>query len=92
MLPEGVQPGQYYVATIEGRPSMRMTLDIKVSNRSDERTFKLGNMNIEPSYVATLIPCLQAIPHMLVTEPGILPSFGPSLHWMQDLRNSVHQP
>lgn len=89
MLPEGVQPGQYYVATIEGRPSMRMTLDIKVSNRNDNRTFTLGKLNIEPSYVATLTPCLQAVPHMLVAEPGILPSFGPSLHWMQDLRDSV---
>ncbi|WP_079437155.1 hypothetical protein [Zoogloea sp. LCSB751] len=92
MLPEGIQPGQYYVATIEGRPSMRMTLDIKVSNRNDDRTFKLGNMNIEPSYVATLTPCLQAVPYIVAAKPGILPSFGPSLHWMQDLRDSVGHP
>lgn len=89
MLPEGVQPGQNYVATIEGRPSMRMSLDICVSNYNDERFFKLGNMNVEPSYAATLIPCIQAIPHVVAAPAGIMPSFDPSLHWMQDLRDSV---
>ena len=89
MLPEGVLPGQYYVATIEGRPSMKMVLDLKVSNASDERVFKLGNLEAEPSYVATIVTCLQAIPHVCKAQPGILPSFGPTLHWMQDLRDSV---
>ncbi|OGB06235.1 MAG: hypothetical protein A3E25_00570 [Burkholderiales bacterium RIFCSPHIGHO2_12_FULL_69_20] len=89
MLPEGVAPGQYYVGTIEGRPSIRMALDLKVSHKSNDRVFKLGNMAVEPSYVATLVPCLQAIPHVCAAQPGVLPSFGPSLHWMADLRDSV---
>lgn len=89
MLPEGIQPGQYYVATIEGRPSMKMVLDIRVSNNSDERVFKLGNQEAEPAYIATIVTCLQTIPHICAAAPGILPSFGPTLHWMQDLRDSV---
>lgn len=92
MLPEGVSPGQYYVATIEGRPSLRMALDLKVSHKTQERTHQLGNMEVEPSYVATLVPCLQAVPHVCAASPGILPSFGPSLHWMRDLRDSAPQP
>lgn len=92
MLPEGIQPGQYYVATIEGRPSLKMALDIKVSNKNNDRVFKLGNLEVEPSYIATLMPCMQAIPHVVEAEPGILPSFGPSLHWMKDLRDSVNKP
>lgn len=89
MLPEGIQPGQYYVATIEGRPSVRMTLDFKVSNNSDETLYKLGNLEVEPAYVAVLVPCMQAIPHVCAAPAGLMPSFDPSLHWMQDLRNSV---
>ncbi|MDY0014046.1 MAG: hypothetical protein RBS40_14265 [Rhodocyclaceae bacterium] len=89
MLPEGIQPGQYYAATIEGRPSMRMSLDFKVSNKNDERFYKLGNMEVEPAYVATLVPCIQAIPHVCAAPPGLMPSFDPSLHWTQDLRDSV---
>ncbi|MBN1315272.1 MAG: hypothetical protein JXA42_07385 [Anaerolineales bacterium] len=89
MLPEGVQPGQNYVATIEGRPSMKMTLDFRVSNKNDDRFFSLGNMKVVPTYVATLVPCMQAIPHVVAAPPGIMPSFDPSLHWMQDLRDSV---
>ncbi|BAE85594.1 NAD(P)H-dependent amine dehydrogenase family protein [Desulfitobacterium hafniense] len=89
MLPAGVQPGQNYVATIEGRPSMRMTLDFKVSNKNDDSVFNLGNLQVTPTYVATLIPCIQAIPHVVAAAPGIMPSFDPSLHWMQDLRDSV---
>jgi hypothetical protein len=89
MLPEGVSPGQYYVATIEGCPSMKMSLDIKVSNYNDDRVYKFGNMEVEPSYVATITPCLQAVPHVCAAAPGPLPSFGPGLNWMQDLRDSV---
>ncbi|OGB01130.1 MAG: hypothetical protein A3E25_24285 [Burkholderiales bacterium RIFCSPHIGHO2_12_FULL_69_20] len=86
MLPEGVSPGQYYVASIEGRPSMRMALELKTSLHSDERAYTLGNMTVQPSYVATLMPCMQAIPHICAAEPGVLSAFGPSLHWMSDLR------
>jgi hypothetical protein len=89
MLPEGVEPGQYYVATIEGRPSMKMSLDLRVSNENDERFHQLGNMSAEPSYVATLAPCLQAIPHVVAAPAGLMPTFGPSLHWKQDLRDNT---
>lgn len=89
MLPEGIHPGEYYVATIEGRPSIKMALDIRVSNKNNDRFYQIGNMKVEPAYVATLTPCLQAIPHICAAEPGVLPSFGPSLHWMKDLRDSV---
>lgn len=89
MLPPGVQPGQYYVGTIEGRPSMKMTLDFCVSHHSDEKVFRMGNMEVEPGYIATIIPCVQAIPHVVKAPPGLMPSFDPSLNWKQDLRSSV---
>lgn len=89
MLPAGVQPGQNYLAIIEGRPSLKMALDFSVSNYSDERFFKLGNMDVEPAYVATVVPCIQSIPHVVAAPTGIMPSKNPSLHWMQDLRDAI---
>ena len=87
MLPEGVEPGEYYVGTIEGRPSMRMTLNYSVSNDSHERFFKLGNMEVEPSYIATIMPCIQAIPLVCAAAPGLMPSLDPSISWKQDFRD-----
>lgn len=87
MLPEGTYPGQYYIGTIEGRPSMKMTLDLRVSNHSDERLFKLGKLEAEPSYFATIMPCIQAIPAVCRAEPGLMPSLDPSINWKQDFRD-----
>ena len=87
MLPEGTQPGQYYVGTIEGRPSMKMTLDFSVSHQSNERFFHLGNIEAEPAYIATIMPCIQAIARVCTAKPGLLPSFDPSINWKQDLRD-----
>jgi 4-hydroxy-tetrahydrodipicolinate reductase len=92
MLPDGTRPGEDYVATIEGRPSMRMVLNFRVSHQSDALTYQLGNQAVEPTYVAILTPCMQAIPHLCAAPPGLLPSFDPSLHWMPDLRDSVARP
>jgi len=87
MLPAGVEPGEYYVGTIEGRPSMRMTLNYSVSNDCQERFFKLGNMEVEPSYIATIMPCIQAIPLVYAAAPGLMPSLDPSINWKQDFRD-----
>lgn len=89
MLPQGVEPGQHYVGLIEGRPSMRMTLNYSVSNQSKERFFKLGNMDVEPSYIATIMPCIQAIPLVFASAPGLMSSLDPSINWKHDFRDIV---
>jgi 4-hydroxy-tetrahydrodipicolinate reductase len=66
---------------------MKMTLDLCVSNTNSERFFKLGNVEAEPAYIATIMPCIQAIPSICKAEPGLLPSFDPSINWKQDLRD-----
>jgi hypothetical protein len=88
-LPRGIKPGQDYVVTIEGRPSMHMTLDFSVSNESEAKVFELGSMKVQPTYAATLMSVMQSIPHVVAGEPGILPSFTPRAHWMPDLRDTV---
>jgi 4-hydroxy-tetrahydrodipicolinate reductase len=86
MLPEGIQPDQYWVATIEGRPSLKMSIDLKASHEKNERFFKIGNMVSEAGYHGTIAPCLHSIPHICNAEPGVLPSFSPNIHWKQDPR------
>lgn len=89
MLPDGVQPKQYWVAEIEGRPSLKMVIDLSASRRHSERFYHIGKLRTEPGYHGTIAPCLQAIPHICAAKPGVLPSFGPGLHWMKDPRDSV---
>jgi hypothetical protein len=89
MMPPGSQPGQYWVAEIEGRPSMRMAIDLRTSLKGDQRRYHIGDLETEPGYHAVVAPCLQAIPHICAAPPGVLASFGPALHWMDDLRDSV---
>ena len=91
MLPEGVHPNQYWVAEIEGRPSLKMVIDLTASRQNNDRFYKIGKLQTEPGYHGTMAPCMQAIPHICIAKPGVLPSFGTSLHWMKDLRESVNQ-
>ena len=86
MLPEGVEPQEYWIATIEGRPSLKTVINIKTSLASSERFYQFGKMRSEPGYHSTIAPCLQAIPMICESPPGVMPSVGPRLHWMQDLR------
>jgi len=89
MLPEGVKPKEYWVAEIEGTPSVRMAIDLRTSLTGDDRYYGFGDLNSEPGYHGTVAPCLQAIPHVCTSPPGVLPSFGPGLHWKRDLRTAV---
>ena len=87
MLPEGVRPGEKWIVTIEGRPSMRMVVDLPASHRHKQRNYELGTFKSEPGYHGTIAPCLQAIPLICAARPGVVPSLGPPLHWSSDYRN-----
>ena len=89
MLPQTVRPGQYYQIEIEGRPSIRASIDLKTSLESEAPFYDVGSMKSEPSYHATIAPCLQAVTHVCRAGPGILPSFGPGLHWTHDYASPV---
>jgi 2,4-diaminopentanoate dehydrogenase len=84
MLPVAVAPGQYYKIAIEGRPSVSVSIDLKTSLEGDARFYEIGSMKSEPSYHATIAPCLQAVAYVCEAPAGILPSFGPGLHWRHD--------
>jgi 4-hydroxy-tetrahydrodipicolinate reductase len=87
-LPAGIQAGEYWVVEMEGVPSARMVIDLRTSLNSEQRTYKLGNIHTDPGYHATIAACMQAIPHVIAAEPGIVPTFAAPLHWKADLRTS----
>ncbi|HKT73523.1 MAG TPA: hypothetical protein VJQ47_11575 [Steroidobacteraceae bacterium] len=89
MLPDGVAPGEKWIATVEGRPSMRMVVNLRASHKNEDRSYQIGNLATEPGYHGTIAPCLLAIPLVCKAKPGLLPSFGPGLHWMKDPRDSL---
>ncbi|WP_236795219.1 hypothetical protein [Amycolatopsis sp. GM8] len=84
-LPDGVNPGEYWIVEIEGRPSARMTIDLRASLENDDRFFRVGARRTDPGYHGTIAACLQALPHVIAAPPGILPSFEAPLHWTRDL-------
>lgn len=75
-----------WVISIEGRPSIRTVIDMKADFETRGRYMVPGNPNFEASYHAIAAPCLQAIPHVVKAEPGILPVFHYPYHWVPDLR------
>jgi 2,4-diaminopentanoate dehydrogenase len=74
-----------WVVSIEGRPSMRTVIDLKADFETGGRYMIPGNPNFEASYHAVAAPCIQAIPHVVRAEPGILPVFHTTHHWNPDL-------
>lgn len=85
-LPDGVRPGEYWVIEMEGRPSARMVVDLRASLADRRRYYEIGDMRTDPGYHGTIAACMQAIPHVVAADPGVLPSFTAPLHWRRDLR------
>lgn len=86
MLPEGIRPGQYFALSIEGRPSVKVAIDIKASLKNNDRFVDLGKLQTEPGYHSVIAACLQAVPFVMAAAPGLLPSHEPAIHWKRDLR------
>jgi len=89
MLPEGARPGEDYVLTVEGTPSLSAGVSFKVSNKTDEKVIKFGNRAITPNYVVTIMSVIQTIPQVAEAKAGLMPSFNPGVNWMYDLRDTV---
>lgn len=76
----------YYRITVEGRPSVRVGLELKASARENARFF--AGDDSEPVYYATAGTMLQAIPGVIAHPPGVQSIAAPSnAHWRADLRD-----
>jgi hypothetical protein len=85
MRPFAVPSRDHWIITVEGRPSARLTLDLKASIERDE--YVSQEENAPAGMVATGIPLVQSIPSVCAHPAGIVYSqvFG---HWKKDLRAS----
>lgn len=81
MLPPGVEPNQYWVVTIEGRPSVKLVVDLKASMETQQRFLMIGDTPSEPGYHAVVASMLQAIPRICSAKPGYLPIARQAIHW-----------
>ncbi|MGE4432010.1 MAG: hypothetical protein AB7E05_14850 [Sphingobium sp.] len=75
----------YYVITIEGRPSMRIGVELRASIADYRRTAP-GDTTV-PVFYVTAVTMVQAIPSVIAASPGIKPIDTPSNgHWKADMR------
>ncbi|HKY90310.1 MAG TPA: hypothetical protein VJM11_04690 [Nevskiaceae bacterium] len=81
MFPPGVSPNEYYVVTLEGRPSVKLSLDIQASFDRRQHFVVEGDPASEPGYYATVATCLHAVPHVVKAQPGVLANPRTAWHW-----------
>jgi 4-hydroxy-tetrahydrodipicolinate reductase len=87
MQPEHSDIEHHWLVTIEGRPSLRMLLEVNASMETGAAHYD-GDPTSAGNY-AIGIPLIQAIPRVCESEPGILgpPPVGP--HWTAALGRSA---
>ncbi|MFA5629910.1 MAG: hypothetical protein WC997_00245 [Porticoccaceae bacterium] len=85
MRPAGVPSQDFYRITLEGRPSMRMSIELQASIANDQRL--VPGHPTEPAYYGTVIPLVQAIPSVVAAPPGVMTTKPPSnAYWKKDMR------
>jgi len=85
MRPHDVPTQDFYRITIEGRPSMRLSLELQASFENSQRL--IPGHPTEPAYYGTVIPMIQAIPSVCNAPAGVMKIKPPSnSHWKKDMR------
>jgi hypothetical protein len=77
MRPPGMT--EDFIISVEGRPSLRLGLDITAS--LDSRKRRYPDDPTTAGYYATLAPMILAIPEVVAHPPGIMSTPTPPLHW-----------
>lgn len=84
-IPEWAQGREdAWVISVEGRPSVRVTLDVCASLKRGLKRYP-GDPT-SPSWYFTSVPMIQAIPYVVNAPAGIYVSPAPDTHWKSDLR------
>jgi 4-hydroxy-tetrahydrodipicolinate reductase len=81
MRPPGMT--EDFIVSIEGRPSLRLGLDITASLGSRKRRYP--DDPTTAGYYATLAPMVLAIPDVVAHRSGIMTTPTPPLHWRPNL-------
>ena len=86
-FPAGITAHEYYVVTIEGRPSLKFSLDIQASFKREQHLVVPDDPGSEPGYYATVSTCLHAVPKVCSARPGVLATPVTAWHWAPDYRD-----
>ena len=88
MRPAEATVDECWFVTIEGRPSVRVTLEGLASAATG--ALRYDDDPTPPGYYLTATPLLQAIPAVVAAAPGVRDTFGADqLHWKRDLRDGL---
>jgi hypothetical protein len=85
MRPDGATVDEHWTLTIDGRPSLRVTVEALDPVAPSARTDGHGEVST-PGYLATVVAMVQAIPHVVDGPPGLIEPFLPTVHWRSDMR------
>ena len=88
MRPAEANVDECWFVTIEGRPSVRVTLEALAS--ASTGALRYDDDPTPPGYYLTAAPLLQAIPAVVAAAPGVKDAFGvDQLHWKRDQRTGL---
>ena len=84
MRPEVAKGDDFWTIEIEGRPSLRVSVESKASYAED--LYTRPDEPAPPGYLSTIVAIVQSIPAVVAAEPGFLLPALPQFHWKPDMR------
>jgi 4-hydroxy-tetrahydrodipicolinate reductase len=84
MRPETAKGNDFWCIEIEGRPSLKVSVESKASFADD--TYISPEEPSPPGYTSTIVAITQAIPAVIAAAPGLLLPALPQFHWKPDQR------
>lgn len=84
MRPDTAKGDDFWTLEIEGRPSLRLTVESKASFAED--LYIRADEPTPPGYLSTVVAMLQAVPAVVAAAPGLLLPALPQFHWKPDQR------
>lgn len=77
---------EHWRISIEGRPSVKLTLDINASN--EKKMLMYDDDPTPPGYYATAVPMVQMLPIVCSSAPGVLHAMPVGPHWTKEFGTS----
>lgn len=84
MRPEGCIGNDFWTVEIEGRPSIKVSVEAKGSIA--QNLYMRPDEPSPPGYTMTVVTMVQAIPGVLAAAPGLMLPEMPQFHWKPDQR------
>lgn len=84
MRPEGCIGNDFWTVQIEGRPSLKVSIESKGSFAKD--LYMRPDEPSPPGYTLTVVAMVQAVPSVIAAPAGLMVPDMPQIHWKPDQR------